>query len=248
MKFILSLSIVSLFVFSANAFTLNSTSNSGLQGWNNGEVQIFVNPTSCPSSIDVVSIVIEAVKVWNNVPTSSVRVSYGGITNSTGISSPPVVYCVTSFAAFPGADPNSVPGAARASAPNGQIVAGDIFLNATSGNANIANFSTNINTITMAHEIGHLLGLGHSHSVNALMYYDGSYRTKLTLSQDDIDGMSYLYPSDEFKNTKTLAGCGTIAVSSLPPPPSGKIMMLLFCILCLPLMVFAKLKSKPQTT
>jgi len=43
------------------------------------------------------------------------------------------------------------------------------------------------------HEFGHWLSLGHSSSSNAVMYayYTG---TKRSLTQDDIDGIKYIYP------------------------------------------------------
>jgi len=46
------------------------------------------------------------------------------------------------------------------------------------------------------HELGHALGLGHSTVQGSVMepYYEGSRRT---LHQDDIDGISYLYPAGE---------------------------------------------------
>jgi len=44
------------------------------------------------------------------------------------------------------------------------------------------------------HEIGHSLGLGHSDDEDAIMapFYRG-YKPNLSLHQDDIDGIRYLY-------------------------------------------------------
>lgn len=235
-----ALALILLAAVPARAFTLNSTANSDLKGWSGGDVQLLVNTANCPAGVDVVAIVKDAVEVWNNVPSSSVKVSYGGATTSTASGSPPVVYCETNFAAIPGGpDANYVPGAATVSAPGGQIVAGRIFLNATGGSANIANFDFNTNVITMAHEIGHLLGLGHSHTTIALMYFDGSYRSNLGLAQDDIDGISYLYPSDETKGG--IYGCGTVQ-GGTPMGPSSALLILL--LLALPLAAFARSRAR----
>lgn len=59
---------------------------------------------------------------------------------------------------------------------------------------------------TLAHEIGHALGLGHSSNDYALMYYNASAATNEYLSEDDKDGITYLYPQEE------VASCGSIAL------------------------------------
>lgn len=49
-----------------------------------------------------------------------------------------------------------------------------------------------VETVSL-HEFGHWLSLGHSSSTSAVMYayYTG---TKRSLTQDDIDGIKYIYP------------------------------------------------------
>ncbi len=224
--------ISSFFIFQiSHAFTLNSSTNPNLKGWEGGDVQLLVNTSNCPASVDVVGIIQAAVQVWNNVPTSAIKVSYGGSASSTNLASPPTVYCETNFQAVLGADQNAVPGAAAVIAPTGQITQGVLILNVSSGQGNIANFDETTLKIILAHEIGHILGLGHSSDIRALMYYNASAKTELRLAQDDIDGMSYLYPSDEMKNNK-YGGCGL--VQNLPPPSGGSLLFL-FLVMCLPI-------------
>ncbi len=47
------------------------------------------------------------------------------------------------------------------------------------------------------HELGHILGLGHSQDPNAVMYASiGEGVVKRDLQQDDINGIQTLYPSN----------------------------------------------------
>lgn len=82
--------------------------------------------------------------------------------------------------------------------------------------------------VVLAHEIGHILGLGHSHDSNALMYFDASAKNTLRLAQDDIDGLTYLYPRDELGGDNLLGGCGRI---SPPKPPNNTGLLLLLLLL-----------------
>ncbi|MES2803498.1 MAG: matrixin family metalloprotease [Bdellovibrionota bacterium] len=219
----------------AKAFTLITT-NPNQKGWASNEITFLVNTANCP--IDVVSLIANAAAVWSDVANSNIKASYGGTTTSTAYANPTTVYCATNLNAVTGADEDFVPAAASVHTSDGVIYEGIIYLNASSGDANIANFDTNSLTITLAHEIGHILGLGHSADGNALMYFDGTYKNKLSLAQDDIDGVSYLYPSDEFRDGH-FAGCGS--VGQLPPPPPSNLLFLTLLML-LPVAVLARLR------
>ncbi len=229
-----------IFFQSAFAFTLASSTDPNLKGWADSTVEFRVNDSNCPAGVDVVGIIRDAVEVWNNVPTSSIKAAYGGSTTSTTFSNPTTVYCETSFNTVTNASEDFVPGAANTSKSNSSIVSGILYLNASGGQANIANFDRTVLTIILAHEIGHVLGLGHSPDSQALMYYDGSAKTKLSLGQDDIDGISYLYPSDEMKTGK-YAGCGMI--KNLPPPSKGNFVLLLFAVM-LPFAIWTQLITR----
>lgn len=231
--------LISIFLFqTAHAFTLNSSTNPNLQGWDDADIKLYVNTANCPAGVDVIGVIKDAVDVWNNVPTSKVKVSYGGETSGTTMSSPTTVYCETNFQAVTHADQNYVPGAAAADGSTGRITRGILYLNASAGTGNIGNFDRTILELILAHEIGHILGLGHSHDKNALMYYDASAKQELSLAQDDIDGISYLYPSDESKGQ--IMGCGL--VKGLPPP-SGGLMMMLLASFALPVAVWLRLRA-----
>jgi len=73
----------------------------------------------------------------------------------------------------------------------------------------------------VAHEIGHVLGIGHTNDKTALMYYDATAKKNLSLSQDDRNAVSFLYPRDELKNLDLIGGCGAIRSSSGGSGPSS---------------------------
>ena len=228
----------------AHAFTLIST-NPNQKGWASNEITFLVNTANCP--IDVVSLVSNAVAVWNNVANSNIKASYGGATTSTVHANPTTVYCEANFSATTGgADDDFVPAAADVNISGGTITDGIIYLNISAGDANIANFDTNVLTIILAHEIGHILGLGHSADLNALMYFDASYKNKLALAQDDIDGVSYLYPSDEFRDGH-FAGCGSVGNLRSPPPPSSGLLLLTLLML-LPVALVVRLRQRERAS
>jgi hypothetical protein len=236
MRILLSVFILSVAI-NANAFTLITT-NPNQTGWINSDITFLVNTTNCP--IDVPTLINEAAAVWNNVANSSVKVSYAGTTTSTTFANPTTVYCETNFQGVTGANDDSVPGAATVQTSGGRIITGLMYLNASSGDANIANYNYEELKIIIAHEIGHILGLGHSADANALMYYSAGVKAELRLGQDDIDGMSYLYPSDEL-NGDPMAGCGSIG--PVIPPTGPRNSWLAVLLLLIPAIIASRLRS-----
>ena len=218
------------------AFTLNSSSNPGFKGWSSSEIKFQLNLSSCPAGVDVRGIIGDALAVWNNVASSKVKLSMSDDTTSTTYSDPITIVCDTNYGATsPGAADGS-PGAASVYPGTGDsITAGIMYLNASTGRANIANLSRALVAVVLAHEIGHLIGLGHSQDVNALMYYDASAKSQLRLAQDDVDAISYLYPRDETGGDK-MAGCGRLGQSG---GGSGPMVVVLFL---LPLAILLNLR------
>lgn len=223
-----------------HGFTLQG-SDPNAKGWTDHNVAFYVNPSNCPAGVDVPGIIGEAADIWNNVATSKVKLSYGGTTISTAAGSPPIVYCEPNFQTVIGASQNSIPGLAQVSTSvaTGQVVAARIVLNASGGTANIGLYDRTRLLIILAHEIGHVLGLGHSQDSSALMYYSATLKTNFLLAQDDIDGITYLYPRSELGEDPIL-GCALSKELKPPPGAAGWLGMLLL----LPLAIALRLRRR----
>lgn len=231
----------------AFGFSLNSSSSSTFKGWGKTTIKFVYNSSNCPSGVDVVGIIGDAFEIWNNVTTSNLKLALVGTTSSVTYSDPVTIMCDTNYASGDAATQASSPGAASVLPSSGDyITTGVMYLNASGGAANIGNLSRTLVAITLAHEIGHLLGLGHSQDQNALMYYSISGKTNLALAQDDIDGVSYLYPRNELNGDNPFGGCGTIGI--IKPPSSGMMMAMLLCFLLPVLLVFGLKRSERELT
>ncbi len=203
----------------ANAFTLNNNFEASFA---DNEVKVSVDRnTSCANAgmtvYELTDLVKPAVnKFWNTVPTSALELKSSGFTgpidnisSATGRLCPPtddeciaeagsdlippvkdiVIACSQNQDNFGEANVLAV------TVPNnfsGKKIKGAVIL--------INNFSTDFARLSrsdrisvIAHEIGHAIGLGHAKDKSALMYYR-TVKLRKALGQDDVDGVSYLYP------------------------------------------------------
>jgi hypothetical protein len=137
--------------------------------------------------------------------------SVASVMSGAGVIANPTVVCDPNFttnATLGNPNGNLFSGLGEISLQGNRITYGYLVLNADTGSAKITNISSLALSIAVAHEIGHMIGLGHSADSAALMYYNLSSKTKLNLAQDDIDGISYLYPRNELNGNPF--GCGTV--------------------------------------
>jgi len=210
-------------VSSANAFTFSSA-DPMQTGWQARPLSFYVNHTDCPATID--QNLQAAFDVWNSVTSSSLKLVLGAESTQTAAqilagtaTEVPLVVCDKTFSADVGVDGDSIPGVGKLGGTSFRpISSGGLILNVESGkDVNINNLSNTLINVVSAHEIGHVLGLGHSTDVDSLMYYDASQKGRLALSQDDIDAITFLYPRNELKHPAMIGGCG--AIRSFPEGP-----------------------------
>ena len=82
----------------------------------------------------------------------------------------------------------------------------------------------------LAHEIGHAIGLGHSEDPVAVMYYTIGGKTQESSTQDDYDGVTYLYPQEK-EMGGLLGSCGTVAILNGGDGPGSGPWGGLFCMI-----------------
>lgn len=208
--------IIGAWTTESMGFTLLGASKA-VKGWAGEELELHVNPENCPDAVN--DLMDKAIAVWNEVPTVGIYLKRGDDATTTinealagTATTTPTVHCVTDMAAL-GLNPAVIPGVATGQQldGNGRLNYGVLILNAQPGApANVNTMNEDLVVDVIAHEIGHILGLGHSSDTSALMYYDASKRKKASLAQDDVDGITYLYPRDELAGDAMFGGCAVI--------------------------------------
>lgn len=245
--------ILALLLFSINSwsFTLSCPSTSvECEGWAVETLSIEFNPSDCPATLR--SEIEEAIELWNEVSTSFLKLEIGADNNDTPativarVSTPEahtmVIACDTAFQTtlgFSAAEADAIPGVANSNTVTGNSIdVGFVLLNVQAGaSANINNLSAELRKVVIAHEVGHALGIGHSEAEEALMFFNATAKENLSLNQDDIDALSYLYPRDEPSDEPL--GCGVVKGFTGGPPSHSALLLLLFF---LPVLLWGRLR------
>lgn len=218
------------FYFSnVQAFTLN---NSATLVFAKDEVKVNIAAGNCTKiGIDeneLLTIIADAVdQYWNKSPTSRLKLRAGSVRNeipayktdiicnastacepnpALAVSSDVLISCNNNVANFNNSAilavtvPNNLSG--------NKIVGSLVLLNDLAGNQFITKSRAEKVSI-IAHELGHAFGLGHSPVQDSLMYY-ATIDMRKSLGEDDIDGITYLYPKQQ------PIACGTVAEKNNP--------------------------------
>jgi hypothetical protein len=127
-----------------------------------------------------VSIVEEAFAAWNDVPCSDLRFAYGGTVDE------PDYGLNLVFVPRDGSEHNKYCGHPLASKSSGC---------ASGGTSGFTIVLRQVSSHTLAHEIGHVIGLNHAARGSSVMFWSGKAATPL-LSADDVRGLCYLFPRE----------------------------------------------------
>jgi hypothetical protein len=228
-----------LLMYSTQASAFYLITNTGA-AFKSKEVKVYITSNStCTnagvSNSELLDITIDGVnKFWNRVPTANLKLVRGGTLQTSNskylteelcasdsnttcpeATSVPtgndiIIACNNNATNFPSSSLLAL--SAPISVSVSQIKGSVILINDTA-TSSFNTLSRSEMVSVMAHEIGHAIGLGHTDKTQALMHSKKS-DTKNRLSQDDIRGISYLYPNK-------LDGCtGIFGTVNFQSPPN----------------------------
>lgn len=157
----------------------------------------------------IVSQMQAAANVWNAVSTSQIRLAFGGFFTPGTTESAPGVQIDFSDDVPPGLLAYTIPTVVGnvANGPKGPFL--PIYLSLMELPSDYSNATyfggasySELFFITLVHEFGHTLGLQHTLASSVMSTYDTTASTKaIPLGQDDIAGISQLYPAANYSST-----------------------------------------------
>jgi len=218
---------ITLLLFSINclSFTLNSSTGDHFTDPN---VTVDISNNSCTNagmtSDELLTMAMQAAELyWNSIPTCKLNLKKGSIVNvdistQTGVAADFNVVTDNHILVGCNADTTKLfkGGSDKTTLALGALYnnKGIVYINNTP-NTPIPSTSEAQKVATVAHEMGHAFGLGHSQKEYALMYYQlGLIQERL--SYDDMDGCHYLY------NRSGAVNCASVDIDSKGSGPGSR--------------------------
>ena len=156
----------------------------------------------------VLSQIRQALAVWDGVPTSALRVGFGGVIEDDLPGSTPAGEIV--FAELPPGVLGLGGPVTRGRAADGSpvIIRSQVLLSADLvNNARSRTSFSELFFSTLVHEIGHALGLQHTLSSSAMSTDVTRATTRARpLGADDVAGLAALYPAEDFARAGAISG------------------------------------------
>jgi hypothetical protein len=268
-----TIALIFMLSSTAHAFTLNNNFGASFK---DNKVKVYIDKDTACNGVnidDLNDMVKSAVdNFWNEIPTSALVLKASGFSapiltmNEGRLCSPTDDTCISQGTIDGNNNPleglipavqdiiiacNTNPknfgtGVIAVTVPNnfsGKKIAGAVILINDSGT--FGNLSRNDQIAVLAHEMGHALGLGHSEDDAALMYYR-TIDLRSNLGQDDIDGISYLYPMHVDAFGLFGGFCGTISDNKTPPGDSPFLPMVITLGSFILILELVKLLRRPK--
>lgn len=198
MKTLLTLLIIS-YAFSVKAYVLTRGNNKSFIRWpsTSPNLTLYLDPSNNDglTDIDVINITNASVAQWSGNSAANLGVVP---TTTTGIEGRNEISFTSNSLYFPGSGVVGVTNIAFRES-DGTILEADIYLNDTVnffGSSTLLSADPNENYLgnVLSHEIGHVLGLGHSQVHSTTMFYK-LYKGQHTVEHDDIAGAQAYYPN-----------------------------------------------------